>query len=137
VSRELGQFRIMAVLIVLFGLLALLLSAVGLYGVQAFLVARRTREIGIRMALGALQRQVAGTVMGRGVMLAAVGVVVGLVAAYASAQLIQSMLFGIEARDPATFAIVATVLLLVAAAASLIPAVRASRVDPVEALREE
>jgi predicted permease len=137
VRQELGQFRIMAVLIVLFGVLALLLSAVGLYGVQAFLVARRTREIGIRMALGALQRQVAGTVLGRGVMLAGIGVAVGLAAAYASAQLIQSLLFGVEARDPATFATVATVLLLVAAVASLIPAVRASRVDPVEALREE
>jgi len=137
VADELGQFRIMAILIVLFGLLALLLSAVGLYGVQSFLVARRTREIGIRMALGALQQQVAGTVMARGLMLAALGVVLGLVAAYASARLIQSLLFGVEARDPVTFATVAIVLLLVAAAASLIPAVRASRVDPVEALRED
>jgi predicted permease len=137
VSQELGQFRIMAVLIVLFGLLALLLSAVGLYGVQAFLVARRTKEIGIRMALGALRRQVAGNVLGRGVMLAGIGVLLGLAAAYLSARLIQSLLFGVDARDPLTFVTVPVVLLLVAAAASLIPAVRASRVDPVEALREE
>jgi predicted permease len=137
VANELGQFRVMAILIVMFGLLALLLSAVGLYGVQSFLVARRTREIGIRMALGALQQQVAGTVMARGVVLAAVGVLLGLSAAYASAQLIQSLLFGVQARDPLTFVTVATVLLLVAAVASLLPAVRASRVDPVEALREE
>ncbi len=137
VADELGQFRVMAILVVLFGLLALLLSAVGLYGVQSFLVARRTREIGIRMALGALQQQVAGAVVARGVALAAVGVLLGLVAAYASAQLIQSLLFGVEARDPLTFVTVTTVLLLVAAAASLIPAVRASRVNPVEVLRAE
>jgi ABC-type antimicrobial peptide transport system permease subunit len=137
VARELGQFRVMAILIALFGLLALLLSAVGLYGVQSFLVARRTREIGIRMAMGALERQLAGAVMGRGVGLAAVGVVLGVAAAYASAQLIQSLLFGVDARDPVTFVTVPVVLLAVAAAASLIPAVRASRVDPVEALREE
>jgi predicted permease len=137
VAAELGQFRVMAILIVLFGLLALLLSAVGLYGVQSFLVARRTREIGIRMALGALERQVAGVVMGRGVILAAAGVALGLVAAYASGQLIQSLLFGVDARDPLTFVTVPAVLLLVAIAASFIPAIRASRVDPVEALREE
>ena len=137
VARELGQFRVMAILVVLFGALALFLSAVGLYGVQSFLVARRTREIGIRMALGAFERQVAGAVLGRGVALAAVGVGLGIITAYASAQLIQSLLFGVEARDPLTFAAVPIVLLLVSAAASLIPAVRASRVDPVEALREE
>jgi predicted permease len=137
VSDELGQFRVLAVLVMLFGFLALLLSAVGLYGVQSFLVARRTREIGIRMALGALQGHVAGAVMGRGVAIAAVGVLLGLVAALASGRLIQSLLFGVDARDPVTLATVVTVLLLVAAAASLVPAVRASRVDPVEALREE
>jgi predicted permease len=137
VANELGQFRVMAILVLLFGGLALLLSAVGLYGVQSFLVARRTREIGIRMALGAYERQVAGAVMGRGITLAAVGVVLGVAAAYASAQFIQSLLFGVDARDPLTFVTVPMVLLFVAAAASLIPAVRASRVDPVEALREE
>lgn len=137
VAHELGQFRVMATLVVLFGGLAMFLSAVGLYGVQSFLVARRTREIGIRMALGAFQRQVAGAVMGRGVTLAVVGIVLGVMAAYASAQLIESMLFGVGARDPLTFVSVPMVLLCVAVAASLIPAVRASRVDPVEALREE
>jgi putative ABC transport system permease protein len=137
VARELGQFRVMAIFVVLFGALALFLSAVGLYGVQSFLVARRTREIGIRMALGAFERQVAGAVMGRGVGLAAVGVLLGVVAAYASAQFIQSLLFGVEARDPLTFVTVPIVLLLVSAVASLIPAMRASRVDPVEALRED
>ncbi len=137
VAEELGQFRVMAILIVLFGLLALLLSAVGLYGVQSFLVARRTREIGIRMALGALRGQVARAVMGRGVALAAVGIGLGVTAAYASARLIQHLLFGVEARDPLTFISVPVVLLSVAAAASLVPAARASRVDPVEALKEE
>ena len=137
VADELGQLRVMAILIVLFGLLALTLSAVGLYAVQSFLVARRTREIGIRMALGAVRRQVAGGVVSRGVLLASVGVVVGLVAAYASAQLIQGLLFDVPARDPATFGAVAIVLLVVAGLSSLLPALRASRVDPVEALREE
>ncbi len=137
VAGELGQFRVMAVLVVLFGVLALALSAVGLYGVQSFLVSGHTREIGIRMALGAFQRQVAGAVLGRGLTLAAVGILIGLLAAYASAKLIQSMLFGVEARDPLTFVAVPLVLLSVAVAASVIPAVRASRVDPVEALREE
>jgi len=137
VDRELGQFRVMAVLIVLFGLLALLLSAVGLYGVQSFLVSQRTREIGIRMAVGALRHQVASAVLGRGLGLAVIGILLGVTAAYGLAQLIQSMLFGIDARDPFTFAAVPLVLLLVAAAASLIPAARASRVDPVEALRQE
>ena len=102
-----------------------------------FRVARRTREIGIRMALGAFQSQVAGAVMARGLTLAAVGILIGVVAAYASAQLIESMLFGVQARDPLTFVTVPLVLLSVAVAASLIPAVRASRVDPMEALREE
>ncbi len=137
VDDEQEQFRVMAILIVLFGMLALVLSAVGLYGVQSFLVARRTREIGIRVALGALQRQVAGVVMGRGVVVTAVGVALGLVAAYGSAQLIQSLLFGIDARDPLTFVTAPALLMLVAVAASLIPAIRASRVNPVEALREE
>ena len=137
VADELGQFRVLAVLALLFGALALLLSAVGRYGGQSFLVGRRTREIGIRIALGALQREVASTVLGRGVVLALVGVVLGVAAAYASAHLIQSQLFGIEARDPLTFVSVPVVLLLVAVAASVIPAVRAGRVDPVEALREE
>jgi hypothetical protein len=137
VAVELGQFRVMAVFALLFGILALLLSAVGLYGVQAFLVARRTREIGIRKALGALQRDMAGTVLGRGVVLALVGVVLGVAAAYASTQLIESQLFGIEARDPLTFVVVPVLLLMVSVAASVIPAVRASRVDPVDALREE
>jgi len=137
VAHELGQFRVMAFLVVLFGGLALFLSAVGLYAVQSFLVAHRTREIGIRMALGAFQRQVAGAVMGRGVVLAGVGIVIGVMAAYGSAQLIESLLFGVGARDPLTFITVPVVLLCVASAASLIPAARASRVDPVEALREE
>ncbi len=137
VARELGQFSVMAILVALFGLLALFLSAVGLYGVQSFLVARRTREIGIRMAMGALERQVASAVLGRGIALAAVGVVLGVIAAYASAQFIQSLLFGVEARDPLTFVTVPMLLLLVAAGASLFPALRASRVEPVEALREE
>jgi predicted permease len=137
VDDELGQFRVMAVLVMLFGFLALLLSAVGLYGVQSFLVSRRTREIGIRMALGALRHEVAETVLGRGIVLAGIGIVLGVVAAYAAAQLIQSLLFGIDARDPLTFVLVPIVLLVVASAASLLPAARASNVDPVEALREE
>jgi predicted permease len=137
VRAQYGQYRVLAILVGMFGVLALLLAAVGLYGVQAYLVAGRVREIGIRMALGAAKGRVAGTIVSRGTIMATVGIVLGLGLAFASARMIESMLFGIRARDPITFVTAPILLLGVAIAASLIPAIRATKVDPAVALREQ
>jgi putative ABC transport system permease protein len=137
VAGETQRYHVLAVLVGMFGGLGLLLAAVGLYGVQAYLVGQRTREIGIRMALGATRRQVARAVVGRGVWFAGIGIGIGLAGALCGARLVESMLFGIHARDPVTLVVVPVVLLTVAVAASLIPALRASGVDPAVALRQE
>jgi ABC-type antimicrobial peptide transport system permease subunit len=120
-----------------FGGVALLLAGLGLYGVMAYSVAQRRREMGIRMALGAGRRDVLGLVIGQGMRLAALGMAVGLAAALALTRLVRSLLYGISATDPATFA--AVVLLLGAGAlmACLVPALRAMRLDPASALRYE
>jgi putative ABC transport system permease protein len=120
-----------------FGLSALVLAAVGLYGVLAFLVSLRRREIGIRLALGATSGRVLEGVIAQGTALAAIGLVVGVAAAFFSTRVIESQLFGIGARDPLVFAGAAVALLLVAVVASWVPARRASRVDPQIALRVE
>jgi predicted permease len=137
VKNEIGQYRVTAILVALFGGLALLLAAVGLYGVQSYLVSRRTREIGIRMALGAAEGQLARSVIGRSAAMTMVGIVIGVGVALVAARLIESMLFNVNARDPVTFVTAPLVLLAVAVLASVLPAYRASRVDPVEALRQE
>ncbi len=137
VDEEFGQFRVMAILVTLFGMLALFLAAVGLYGVQSYLVERRTREIGIRLALGALQQEVARGVLRESFVLATAGAALGVAAALGLGRLVQSMLFGVSARDPLTLAAVPLLLVIVAIVASMIPARRASRVDPMVALREE
>jgi predicted permease len=115
----------------------LLLSAVGIYGVLAYSVARRTREIGIRMAVGAQRRQVLGMVLGQGVRLVACGIVLGLLAAFWLTRLLQRQLFQVSAQDPIVYAGVVLVLFLVALLACLLPAIRATRVDPMTALRYE
>jgi predicted permease len=120
-----------------FGLSALVLAAVGLYGVLAFLVSLRRREIGIRLALGATSGRVLEGVIGQGTALAAMGLVIGVVAALFSTRVIESQLFGVGARDPLVFVGAAIALLLVAVVASWVPARRASRVDPQIALRTE
>ena len=125
------------VLVGMFGGLGLLLATVGLYRLQAFLVGQRAREIGIRVAVGATRGQIARAVLGRGALYAAIGIVIGVGAAVAAVRVIESMLFGVGAHDPLTFATVPLVLLAVAIAASLVPALRASRVDPIEVLRAE
>jgi putative ABC transport system permease protein len=119
------------------GLLAALLAAVGLYGVMAYVVARRTREIGIRMALGATQRNVAGMVLREIAGIAAVGLLVGLTAAYALGRVLESLLFGVKASDPFVFMAATGLLIAVAALAGWLPARSAARVDPMVALRYE
>jgi len=117
------------------GALALFLSMLGLYGVLAFAVAERTREIGIRMALGAERRDVLRFVIAQGLRLALTGAGIGLVAAYAATRMVKSLLYGVSATDALTFIVTALSLLVVASLACWIPARRATKVDPLLALR--
>jgi putative ABC transport system permease protein len=116
---------------------ALLLAALGLYGVLVQLVGRRTHELGVRIALGADRANVLGWVLRHGMRLTVVGIVLGLAGAAVTSHILRGVLFGIEPLDPVTFAGMTTVLIVVAAAAALLPAWRATRVDPVESLRSE
>jgi ABC-type antimicrobial peptide transport system permease subunit len=120
-----------------FAVVSLLLAAVGIYGVFAADVAQRRKEIGIRMALGAPSGGVIALVMRRAVIRAAVGVALGVVGAFAAARAMRSLLFGVGATDPVSFVGVAALLLLVAVAATLVPALRASRVSPLVAIRTD
>jgi len=114
---------------------ALLLGAVGIYGVSSYVVAQRSREIGIRMALGAQHRDVRAMVLREGMMLAGIGLVIGMAVAAGAARLMAALLFGVSVVDPVTYAAVALGLASVALFANYIPALRATRVNPVEALR--
>jgi putative ABC transport system permease protein len=135
VARSLGRRRAPTVLLGLFGGVALLLSAIGIYGVLAFGVAQRVREFGIRQALGADRRSILRLVLRQGLTTAGIGIVLGLAGALGFASVMRQMLFGVPARDPSVLASVAIILLVVAAAACYIPARRATRVDPMVALR--
>jgi hypothetical protein len=137
IDQLLYQERMIAKLSGFFGALALVLACVGLYGLLSYEVSRRTREIGIRMALGAQPRDVLRLVVGQGVLLAIVGAAAGIGVALGVTRYLKSMLFDIHANDPATMIGVAVVLTLVALAACYIPARRATRVDPMVALRYE
>lgn len=137
IAASLFAQRISASLLGVLGNVALLLAAVGLYGVMAYSVAQRTNEIGIRMALGALSRDVLRLVLGQAAKLAMMGVVVGIAVALALTRLMSTLLFGVSATDPTTFAGVALLLVVVALAASYIPVRRAMKLDPVVALRYE
>jgi putative ABC transport system permease protein len=136
-SKSLTRRRFSVTLLSAFGVVAVSLAAIGLYGVLAFIVAQRRREIGVRIALGAQPRDVIADVMGQGLRLAGIGVVVGIALASAGTRLLSSLLFGTSPTDAVTFVAVATLLVAIAAAASLVPALRASRVDPLIALRDE
>ncbi|MGE5486668.1 MAG: ABC transporter permease [bacterium] len=137
VDSEVFSRRMQMILLAAFASLALVLAAVGLYGVLAYQVNRQVPEIGLRMALGATPGEVLRRIVGRGVGLAAIGAVVGLAGAMAMARFVESLLFGVKPTDPATYAVTAAVLLATAAAASYLPARRATRVDPIVALRAE
>jgi ABC-type antimicrobial peptide transport system permease subunit len=129
--------RIAALVIGAFGALALVLASVGLYGVVAYSVSRRTHEVGIRMALGAAQGQVVRMILLQGGRLAFVGVGIGVLAAAGVGQLLESLLYGVSSFDPIAYGAAAGLLLLVAFAANLAPALSASRIDPLSALRSE
>jgi predicted permease len=136
VSRSVARPRFYTSLLTLFAAVALILSATGIFGVMSYSVAQQSKEIGIRMALGARAADVLGSVLGRAVGLAALGVGAGVIAALALGGFLQSQLFGVKVFDPATLATVVVVLLTSAAIAALLPARRASKIDPIKAFRE-
>ncbi|MGH9855565.1 MAG: FtsX-like permease family protein, partial [Blastocatellia bacterium] len=137
IDQSLNGQRSQTRLLAFFGLLALLLSSIGIYGVMAYSVAQRTREIGIRMALGARSQNVLSLIVKQGITLVMSGVALGLIAAFAITRLIGSLLFGVTAADPATFAVTSLLLVGVAALAGYLPARRATKVDPLIALRQD
>jgi predicted lysophospholipase L1 biosynthesis ABC-type transport system permease subunit len=129
-----GQ-KVAANLMAALGLMCLLLAAVGLYSVMSYTVTQRVPEIGIRVAMGATPRNVIGMVVGQGMALAAVGVAVGAAASLAAARMVSSMLYGVNAADPLTFGLAGLFLGAVALLAAWLPAFRATRIDPISALR--
>jgi ABC-type antimicrobial peptide transport system permease subunit len=137
VSKAAAQARFQTLLLACFAGMALVLSAVGLYAVLSYMVAQRTGEIGVRMALGAQRGDVLSLIVWRGLALALTGIGIGLAAAALLTRLMAGMLFGIRPFDPLTFAAVAGILLAVSAVASSVPAWRAARLDPMETLRDQ
>jgi putative ABC transport system permease protein len=136
-SQSMAQPRFESGLLTLFGALALFLAACGIYGVLAYSVAQRRREIGVRMALGAQQRNVLSLVMWQGLKLALAGLLIGMLAALVLTRILQSLLYQVAPTDPFTFAAVSLLLLLIASIACYLPARRAAKVEPMEALRHE
>jgi ABC-type antimicrobial peptide transport system permease subunit len=137
VDASLATPRLTGTLLAIFASLALLLAGVGVAGVLSYLVSRRRREIGIRLALGSSRVAVLGLVVRRGVAYASMGIAAGILAAFFLSEALAGLLFGVPPRDPVTFAAVAAILLAIAALASAVPAWSAARVDPLEALRGE
>jgi ABC-type antimicrobial peptide transport system permease subunit len=137
ISGSLGTRRFSMILLGIFAGLALLLASVGIYGVISYVVGERTREMGIRMALGAQRSDILWLILRQGGTLATVGVVAGLVSSIGLARFMTGQLYGIRATDPMTFLAVAMLLAVVALMACCVPAIRAARVDPMVALRYE
>jgi putative ABC transport system permease protein len=137
ISDDMQQTSLQTFLLGLFAALAVFLAAIGIYGVMAYLVALRTREIGIRMAFGAQRAEVLRLILVHAAKLTAAGIAFGILATYGMTRLISSQLFGIKATDPTTIIAVAAILTLVALAACYIPARRAMKVDPMVALKYE
>ena len=136
-DSEVFQRRVQMLLVLIFAVVAVLLAALGIYGVLAYLVAQRSQEIGVRMALGARPRDILVAVAGQGLALSATGIALGVGGTLSLSRVISTLLFGITARDPATILAAAPTLLAVSAAACYVPARRAMRIDPIAALREE
>jgi len=134
---QLRPWRLGAVLLTLFGLLGLALAAIGLYGVLSYVVSQRTQELGIRISLGAARRDILELVMGQALRVTAWGVALGVVGALAAGRAIASLLYGVTPHDPLVLLLVIVILAAVAAVASYLPARRATKVDPMVALRYE
>jgi putative ABC transport system permease protein len=137
VSKAAAQSRFQTLLLACFAGMALLLSALGLYAVLSYMVAQRTGEIGVRMALGAQRGDILSLIVRRGLLLALMGIGIGLAAAALMTRFMAGMLYGVQPFDPLTFAAVAALLLVVSAAASSVPAYRAARLDPMQTLRDQ
>jgi predicted permease len=137
VGQSLEPLKTNVMMLAVFGGLALLLASIGLYGVASYSVSQRTREIGVRMALGARPSNVLGLVLGHGLILVGAGLAIGLILAYATAGLMKTLVAGVNTRDPLTFAVTAGGLSAVALIASYLPARRATRIDPLIALRTD
>jgi len=137
VSASVARPRLVMALLMVFAGVGAILGAVGVYGVIAYAVGERRQEIGVRIALGANPRTVAGSVVLRGVRYAAIGVVIGLAGAFAATRVMRTLLFGVGATDPATFAALSVFLIAIAALASYLPARSAARTDPMVALRSD
>jgi ABC-type antimicrobial peptide transport system permease subunit len=136
-----SQSRVIAVMFTIFGVVAMVIAAAGIYGVMSFSVSQRTQELGVRMALGADSRRILGMVLGQGSVQTGVGVALGLLITLAVATVagegIQNVLFGVSARDPLIYGAVVALVAVVSLLASVVPARRATRVDPMIALRAE
>jgi ABC-type antimicrobial peptide transport system permease subunit len=137
INDTIRQERLLANLTVSFGVLALLLACIGIYGVMSYTVARRTNEIGIRLALGAQNRTIFRMILNEALRVTVIGVVVGLGAGFLLTQFLRTMLFELKPNDPIAIASAALLLLLVSLTSALVPALRASRLEPTEALRYE
>jgi ABC-type antimicrobial peptide transport system permease subunit len=136
-QNESQQQRFEATIVSGFAAISLLLLAIGLYAVLSYVVAERTRELGLRMALGASRSDVLTLVLKRGLMLAGIGIVVGVLASVAMGRLMQNLLFGVAPLDPPVFSSVTLVLVFVATVATFVPAFRAARLDPMRTLRDQ